>query len=270
MLRLRGLGLSLWEVLTLAAMTGVLISLLINGNDFDETHRYPRAKPNADAGFRAIAGDYHERWGRGSRRLSILADGRYSLIELGCTGVGLRESGWVARDQKRITLVPIRRSQEPVARTFLPVTWASRNYLVRADRLREFCTAILHGDEPRKGAGGDYSQGSQAMPTGAPELPEPWAKYLRDEIILGSIVAVTNDGLMTIDAGASEGLRIGGSFAVQSSARDTTPIRLQVTAVSDHACQAIVETPDASHKQLAPGMKVVASRGYPPPSEISD
>ena len=88
------LKLSLLEVCMIVVTIGVLVAILAPALtskqwDFDQTHRFPPAiaRPGR-ANWDAIAGDY-VLWGyHGPRsKLSILSDGRYSLIEFGRMGV---------------------------------------------------------------------------------------------------------------------------------------------------------------------------------------
>src|SRR4051812_19230712 len=93
------LKLSLLDVCVIAMVLGLLASLLMPATDFDLTHRYPPMDAHAEPNLVQIAGEYH----RGARlglhlSLFILADGRYSFIWSGCTGVHHRESGSVHSD----------------------------------------------------------------------------------------------------------------------------------------------------------------------------
>src|SRR5262245_35333029 len=84
------------EVLVIVSVVGILAGLMRPAGDFDLRHRYPSFAPVPAVGLAGVAGEYYLGDGLGMNlRLSILPDGRYSLISSGCTGVGHRESGHV-------------------------------------------------------------------------------------------------------------------------------------------------------------------------------
>jgi hypothetical protein len=186
----RRLKITLAEAVVVAMISVVLISLLLPGGDFNFDHRYLPFDPNTRFGFAGLAGEYRLGVHRGGRGwcLSILADGRYSINWSCCVGVGYRESGSVKRVGEDLVLAAAAPTEGRFARVFRPVKWGCRTYLIPPEKLREFCDAIIKGDEPRneRTRGLFYALNLGEQIGGAPELPEPWATYLRKHAVFGT------------------------------------------------------------------------------------
>lgn len=177
------LKLSFIDIVALAATVGVLAALATPPvGDHDFAHRFPPPGPHLGDGLADVAGEYRQgssparNW-----RLSILADGRYSFIWSGCLGVYHRESGFASRVDEDVVLSPIKPIDTPMERTFRPLRWGARSYLIPPQRMQEFCDSIIRGDEPRgEVAGRFYLLGNEDRVDGTPELPQEWAAYLRE------------------------------------------------------------------------------------------
>src|SRR3954469_12832213 len=95
------------ELIVMASTVGMVAGLLIPTGDHDFTHHYPPAPSGQRTERVDVAGEYYLGDGLGTNlRLSILPDGRYSLISSGCTGVFQRESGHVREVDDRYMLSP--------------------------------------------------------------------------------------------------------------------------------------------------------------------
>jgi hypothetical protein len=214
-------SLSVLDVLALAAIVGLLAGLLIPQSDHDRTHRYPPAKAEAGTALADLAGTYHQRLGRSSGwELALLPDGRYSRFCGYCTGTGERESGYVKLLAGHCILLPAGpgATSPGVERDFLPVRWKERLYLLPADRMQEFCDAVIDGKEPRpEGAMGEhFLVRSPAVPVdGIPDLPDRWADYLLENLVIGRVIEAAGGNRLRIDLGSADGIEVGDMLAVQ-------------------------------------------------------
>jgi hypothetical protein len=93
-----------------------------------------------------LAGEYYRCDGIGFRyRLSILPDGRYSLIDSGCTGVHRRESGYVFAINGEYVLSSSALSEPSITRKFVLIRWGQRHYLIPPDEMQHLRDAIIEG-----------------------------------------------------------------------------------------------------------------------------
>jgi hypothetical protein len=122
------LAATLITVCVLGTLIGMMASSRI---DFDTTHRYPPVRSGAEAkAVVALAGDYYRGDGLGTNfSLSILPDGKYSLVSSGCTGVHHRESGFVQETEGQYVLSPTEPGVPSIKRTFVLIGWGQRHYL---------------------------------------------------------------------------------------------------------------------------------------------
>jgi hypothetical protein len=258
-------SLSVMDVLVVAAIVGLLAVLLVPQPDHDPAHHYPPARANAGTALADHAGTYHQRAAPASGwELSILPDGRYSRFCGYCTGIGDRESGYVRLLAGHCILLPARPSSTSpgVERDFFPVRWKDRRYLVPADRMQEFCDAIIEAKEPRpETAMAEHFLVSSpaAQVDGIPELPEPWDAFLRENLVIGKIVEVRDEQRVRIDLGSADGIEEGDVLAVQR--RDEKRVRyVCVGSVQDRSSAAVELYGDVHDEPLEVGRCVVMQR----------
>jgi len=255
---------TLTTVCALGALIGMTESSKI---DFDMTHRYPPLR----SGYKAtdvanLAGDYYRGDGLGFRnRLSILPDGRYSLIDSGCTGVHHRESGYLHAVKGQYVLSPPEPSEPSIRQNFVLIVWGQRHYLIPPDEMQELRDAIIEGREPRDDARGRFYIRLPIAPAdGLPDSPLEWANILREELLVGRVTEVSAVGLAKVgrakvDLGAKDGVREGDILTVQRHGSHLER-RLSVVSVADRSCVADECFSGSSEHPLEPGLAVVAIR----------
>lgn len=249
------------EALVIAAIVGVLIALALPSGDWDFSHRFPPPSPKLEDDFTDVAGEYRQGATRGRTwRLKILPDGRYSFLWSGCCGVYHRESGATTRVGEDVVLTPAKPIEPRIDRTFRPLRWGPRIYLVPPVEIRDFCDAIISDNEPRNEvAGRFYLLGDEEAVAGVPELPGEWAAYLRENLVIGTIIGVTSQGRARIDVGSSAGIRVGSPLTIQGRGR-FGPRYLKVVAVDVASCEAEDSWPGEADESIKAGWKVVATR----------
>ncbi len=257
----RRLIIKLGELFVLLVMVAANVALLLATADYDLSYRYAAAPSNAGVEFASIAGEYRlgARRGRGWC-LSILPDGRYSLLCSSCTGVGDRESGSVKRVGEYFVLSTANTTDDQrMARVFRPVEWDCRTYMIPVEKFPEFIEAIVQVDEPRIGPGKFYVKNLDQPVTGIPDLPQAWAERLRNRLVIGTVVEMLPGGRARIDRGTADGILAGSELTVQRSDRYSNNRKLKVVAVDERSCT----VQHFYHKQyqvpLEVGWKVVAA-----------
>jgi hypothetical protein len=177
------------ELLVIISVIGILAGLMIPAGEFDFRHRYPSSAPVCADHLAGIASEYYLGDGLGMNlRLSILADGRYSLISSGCTAVAHRESGHVRVANGRYILAHTGPDEPGIERTFLLIGWDHRRYLIPPGEVQEFRDAIIAGQEPREGLHGRFDVRLPIAPAdGLPDSPPEFARALRQEGLLGKV-----------------------------------------------------------------------------------
>jgi hypothetical protein len=161
-----------------------------------------------------------------------------------------------------LTLSAVEQTDARIARVFTPVKWGRRSYLIPPERFREFCDAVIDGDEPRRewAPGRFYASGPDDQAVGVPGLPEPWSTYLRERAALGTIVEVAEGGRAKVDVGSADGLRVDGVLTVQGRDGRFNRRKLRVVDLDEHACRAEQGEPGEFEDPLQVGWKVVAAR----------
>ncbi len=258
------LGLTVLELIVLVAIILVLLSLVIPIGDTDRTHRYPPPGPSPGNGFVGVAGEYLKRASRcGNWYLSIMSDGRYSLYATGAGGfVYGRESGVLQRAGENLKLLPGKPNpfESQIGRVLLPVKWGEQDYLVAPDRLQYLCDAIIRGDDQRDLIWGCFFLVSPRSDVdGFAGLPEEWANYIKENLVIGTIAEVRKDGRARLDVGSADGLLVGSIMMVQGREKDRSR-KLKVVAVSSNSSEVEDLDPDKTAKPLEPGWKAVTER----------
>lgn len=252
-------GLSLVEWVVVAAIVAALILLLPPQGDHDRSHRFPppRRSPKNAA---KCAGDYYQGSGLGRNQyLRILPDGRYSYFWSGCTGIHERESGEARDIGGLIVLSAAESNASRMARVFVPARWGPRTYLIPLEEMSEFCEAITDGAEPRtEFRGRFYLDDPQSRVTGVPSLPQPWASYLDQHLVLGKVVAVVDDFTARLDIGTYQGLQVDDVLVFRDSGQLAS--RVIVTAVEPRSCLVRGESPVQKETSLTVGRIVVGRR----------
>jgi hypothetical protein len=245
---------------TAASITGVLVALLLPAGDRDLTHHYLPAMARARSDFGEIAGEFFKEHKYGAQCLSILADGRYSFFSYACTGVGARESGQVRRAGACYVLTSETPCKGRLERVYQLIRWQGRCYLIPPERMQDFCDEIIEGAEPRDaGSGSFYLRSPRAQVSGVPELPQQWADYLRQHLVMGKIVGIMDGDRAKVDVGKASGIQRETVLVIRG--RDQYgPQRLFVVSVEDEYC--IAGQPDykSSESPLELGLSVVARR----------
>jgi hypothetical protein len=237
-----------------------LLPLVTTGPDFDRTHRFPPARRNSGDDLAEIAGEYVRSGRFDGRHLSILPDGRYSYFYRCCTGVGDREAGYAQRLGDTYLLSPTVANESKLERSFLPIRWKDRLYLIEPERMYEFCIAIIDGDEPGNDGYENFYLRSPIVPVdGVPDLPEHWAMFLKQNLVIGRIVKIMEGGRVKIDLGSAKGIATGHVLAVQGRDRNG-PQRLLVVSVETETCIAEEVRMSSAGLPLEVGRYVVMQR----------
>jgi hypothetical protein len=254
-----------WVVIVAGASSvGFVLALSWELRNLDHTHRYPLPTSRNTLEPAAVAGEYYKGDGLGENlSLSILPDGRYSLISSGCTGVDHRESGFVQERNGQYVLAPTKRSGPSIDRNFVLVGWGQRRYLIPPDEMQELRDAIIDGHEPREDSHGRFYIREPIAPAEAlPDSPPAWADSLREGLRVGKVMAVSDMGparvdRATVNLGSKDGLREGDVLTVQIHGPYFRR-RFLVVSVADHSCEADGPYPDTSEYPLEPGLAVLA------------
>ena len=173
-----------------------------------------------------------------------------------------RESGYVCGAIGEYELSPVTGERPKIDRRFLLVRWQSRRYLVPADKVQQFCDAVIKGDEPRtdQGPGAFYLALPLVQVDGLPELPDEWVRYLRDRVTIGKITEVTDDGIVKVDFGTVVRIDKGAILKVRPDRRfDDRQLRV-VSSVRGF-CSARECSTERNAEPLVPGREVLVAGG---------
>jgi hypothetical protein len=250
------------EAIVVVIIVAALVALLYPTGDHDLSHQYAAPASNAGVGLDALAGEFRLGVYRGGRGwcLSILPDGRYSLMWSCCVGVGYRESGSVTRVGEHVVLSAANATDERrMARVFRPVNWDCRTYLIPVEHFPDLIEAIVIGDEPRIGPGKFYVKTLDQPVTGVPDLPPEWAVSLRKRLVIGTVVEMRKGGQARIDRGSADGIVLGSALTVQGRDRFSNR-KLKVVGVDERSCTLQHFSDEELQVPLEVGCKVVAAR----------
>ncbi len=123
--------------------------------------------------------------------------------------------------------------------------------------MQEFCDAIIDGDEPQDGSIVHFYWCGPTTPVGGlPDLPEKWAAFLGENLVIGQIVELMEEGRVKLDLGSNDGIQKGSILAVQGR-EDIEPRRVKVLSTQERSCIAVEPLWDPSDKLLVVGRNVV-------------
>jgi hypothetical protein len=196
-----------------------------------------------------LAGEYFLGDGRGvNKSLVLSSDGRV-LVTWSADDGGRSEANGRAEVTGQQLVIHGSSSQSTrVIRSadcrFTFVRWGKRVYLIPGDRMLSFCNAINLGLEPRADMHGQFflrvtrGQGRRApVPAeGVPGLPVAWEHVLLKEPLHGVVTGVVREGVVTINLGSKDGIRVGMELWVEEAAAPFATIT--VAEVSEANCTA--------------------------------
>ncbi len=245
------------EILVVAVTIVMLIAILLPNGDNDRSHRYP-STVIAGVPPATFAGDYHRNIARGGGwNLSILPDGRYSLVDSGCVGVLHREAGQAREMEGKVVLTAEIPNDQKVDREFLAIRWGKRSYLIRPDQIPRFCDEIVAGLEPRNGSWGAYYLDNPSfLVDGLPDVPEPWLADLKKRVAIGKVIEISSAYRARVGLGLKDGLKVNDRLRVQG---EWSPRELKIIAVEEDSCLAEFLRPLENDHALKPGRNVVFS-----------
>jgi hypothetical protein len=94
---------------------------------------------------------------------------------------------------------------------------------------------------------------------GMPELPEPWATFLRKNAVFGTIVEVRERGRVKIDVGSADGMSAESILTVQGR-EHRSGRHLTLVAVNERTSLVEDVYPGQSEKPLAVGDNIVVAK----------
>lgn len=205
------------------------------------------------------AGEYYSGDGMGvNTSLTLAPRSGYVFEWHGCLGLYDRNYGdvdWRAgRIRLTFTFKNSREGLQGIAPVLILVPWGERRYLVPSNEIVEFCNNVNQGREPRPGEHGFFllRRGDEDKEVeGFPKVPAKYRDYLLPKPVEATIIAVGQyvtrpsvldwkfkDTPVTLDAGATQGLRIGMELIV--SKPDSKAETVQITKVEDNRAEAVM------------------------------
>jgi hypothetical protein len=198
------------------------------------------------------AGSYYAGDGLGANQtLTIAPRAGFSFTWTGCMGLYGQSYGAVSQDGDRLRFEPSRPSHDKFGRVddLIPVLWGERHYLVRADKISDFCNNVNAGYEPRKEMHGLVllRRGDEKRRTqGLPVLPGAPAGCILSQPLQARITAVgatertaSGDTVVALktplhlSVGSADGVWVGMEFHSASPCCST----ITITRVEDHASE---------------------------------
>jgi len=176
----------------------------------------------------------------------------------GCLGLYNRNFGEITWSNNVIelscTYPNSRKGFQGIETNLVAVSWGPRSYLIPADDMTAFCNEVNQGGEPRSGARGFYllRRGDETKKIeGFPNVPEEYRPRLLMKPTEAAIIVVgadearpsadganLRDTLVTLDAGAENGLRVGMVLFITNREAIATPVR--ITKVEANRAEGIV------------------------------
>jgi hypothetical protein len=255
----------------ICALIGLFLAAASVGLSQDKERNSPLAEKTAEAKRKQIlkeiaklkdhewAGDYFAGDGLGvNTSLTLAPEAGYVFEWHGCLGLYDRNFGAVTSTNNRIqlsfTFPNERKGFQGIAPEFIPVIWKTRHYLVPADDIIGFCNHVNEGEEPRTAVRGFYllRRGDEKKAVdGLPTVPREFQPYLLSRPIHATITNVApyvtrpsvvdwkfKDTLVTLNTGASAGLRIGMELVVIQPINIVESVR--ITKVEDTWSEALM------------------------------
>jgi hypothetical protein len=196
-----------------------------------------------------LAGEYFFGDGRGMNKSLVLSPDGRALLTWSADDRGRSEDNGRAEvtGQQLVIYGSSSQSNRGIRSAdcrFNVVRWGKRVYLIPSDRMLSFCNAINLGLEPRADMHGQFflrvtrGQGRRApVPAeGAPGLPAAWEHFLLKEPLHGVVTGVVPEGVVTINLGSKDGIRVGMELWVEEAA--ATFATITVAEVSEAKCTA--------------------------------
>ena len=227
-----------------------------------------------------LAGEYFRGDGFVNETLTLSPEGRVSLTWWADDG-GRSAIDGRAEVAGRLLVVHPSSSKSNRAvpdksdRSYAPVRWGERLYLVPTDRMLSFCNEVNLGLEPRTDRHGQFfvrrNRGmTRAAPPpakGAPGLPAPWEQFLLKRPLNGLLTEVVREGVVRINLGSEDGIRVGMELWVHEARPHGEVVVLDVhkkdcTAMSKHATRngeaPLYKAFPAAFPKLAKGQRVTS------------
>lgn len=172
-----------------------------------------------DVQFQEVVGKYSMGDGLGLNwDMEISSSGRFYLFWRGCLGIYGRSKGWIGAANGSFILHPnldlwkVIRGIRVASEELIPVRWGERIYLIRKEKMVEFCSYINLGWEPRNKVYGHYylrREDWKKPSKGRPHVPAPWSDYVLDKAVMGRLVELAGDRQGVVDVGRTSGLLPG-------------------------------------------------------------
>lgn len=228
------------------------------------------------------AGNYYEGDGMGANiSLAIAPKAGFAYEWHGCLGLYDRNYGPVTDRDGVLLLESMLPNEEKgfrISDQLIPVRWGKRHYLIRPDKMLDFCNEVNTGSEPRKGVHGMalLKRGDEKIDVnGLPEIPAAYRKHLRTEPLKGKITEVHGATSRTfgeytryeypcvIDVGEDDGVFEGMVFKVDDPTTHTLA-RARVIEVRKKTATVVVDVSVPRDGKPKPGW-VLDSKMYATP-----
>lgn len=175
------------------------------------------------------AGEYRHGDGLGVNiSVSIAPKSGFTYSWTGCLGLYERNYGRIDVRADRIVLEPLLPRPEVeemggfLPRSFFPVRWGKRHYLIGDDQFEQFANFVNAGELPCSGYCSGFlvrKEDEKEPALGLPELPHAYRHLLLDEPIRARVIRVVDSArnIVEIDAGRRQGVWTGMDFHSHST-----------------------------------------------------